>query len=385
MTSPPSMPRPWCDVRRVLAVRLDNLGDVLMTTPALAALRESLPQASLTLLASPAGAALAPHLPMIDEVIAYRAPWVAHPALARTPVGAEDRALIEQLAAGCFDAAVVFTTCTQSPLPAALVCALAGIPERLAHCRENPYRLLTICAPETDRVAPGMRHEVQRQLQLVERIGCSTCDERLRFMLRPADLAQLAQACEGTGFDPGSPYVVVHPGASAPSRRWPAERFGAAAAQLARATGRSVVFTGGPDEQVLVAAAREACRVPSWSFAGRLELGAFAALIAGADLLMTNNSGPVHIAAALGTPVVDCYALTNPQHMPWHVPARVLSREVPCRDCLKSVCPQGHHGCLLGVTTEEVVQAALDLLATTAHPPLRRTAARSVPALEPAA
>jgi ADP-heptose:LPS heptosyltransferase len=230
-----------------------------------------------------------------------------------------------------------------------------------------------------------MRHEVQRQLQLVERIGCSTRDERLRFMLRPADLAQLARDCDGTGFDPGSPYVVVHPGASAPSRRWPAERFGAAAAQLARATGRSVVFTGGPDEQALAAAAREACRVPSRSFAGRLELGAFGALIAGADLLMTNNSGPVHIAAALGTPVVDCYALTNPQHTPWHVPARVLSREMPCRDCLKSVCPQGHHGCLLGVTTEEVVQAALDLLATTAHPPLRRTAARSVPALEAAA
>ena len=371
------MPRAWRDARRVLAVRLDNIGDVLMTTPALAALRESLPEARLTLLASPAGAALAPNMPMVDDAIAYRAPWVAHPDIAELPVGADDRALVERLAAGRFDAAVVFTTCTQSALPAALACALAGIPERLAHCRENPYRLLTVWAPETDAIAPGMRHEVERQLQLVARVGCATADERLRFTLRPGDLARLAKACDGTGFDPGRPYVVVHPGASAPSRRWPAERFGAAAADLARATGRSVVFTGGADEQALVAAARDACRVPSWSFAARLGLGAFAALIAGADLLMTNNSGPVHIAAALGTPVVDCYALTNPQHTPWHVAARVLSREVPCRDCLKSVCPQGHHGCLLGVTTEDVVQAALDLLATTAHPPVRRGARRA--------
>ncbi|HUP05522.1 MAG TPA: glycosyltransferase family 9 protein [Caldimonas sp.] len=382
MTSPPSPARTWRDARRLLAVRLDNLGDVLMTSPALAALRESLPEAHLTLLASPGGAALAPHLPMVEDVIAYRAPWVAQPGLAQPSVGAEDRALVERLASGRFDAAVVFTTCTQSPLPAALVCALAGIPERLAHCRENPYGLLTTWVRETDVVAPGMRHEVERQLQLVARVGCTTADERLRLVLRPEDLVRLAQACDGTGFGPGRPYIVVHPGASAPSRRWPAERFGAAAAQLAHATGRTVVFTGGADEQALVAAARDACRAPSWSFAGRLELGAFAALISGADLLLTNNSGPVHIAAALGTPVVDCYALTNPQHEPWRVASRVLSHEVPCRDCLKSICPQGHHGCLLGVTTECVVEAAVELLGTTVHRPRHRAVSRRARASE---
>jgi len=382
MTMVPAVARAWCDARRVLAVRLDNLGDVLMTTPALAALRESLPRASLTLLASPAGAALAPHLPMVDEVIAYRAPWVAHPLLAHVPVGADDRALVERLAACGFDAAVVFTTCTQSALPAALVCALAGIPERLAYSRENPYRLLTTWVPESDAVAPGMRHEVERQLRLVARIGCTTADERLRFRLRPQDRAALARVRDVVDFDPSRPYIVVHPGASAPSRRWPPERFGAAAARLAEATGRSIVFTGQAQEQPLVDAARDACRAPSVTFAGRLDLGAFAALVAGADLLLTNNSGPVHLAAALGTRVVDCYALTNPQHTPWRVPARVLSHEVPCRDCLKSVCPQGHHGCLLGVTTEQVVQAALELLAGAPPARLRRTSRSREAAVE---
>jgi len=275
----PSSPA-WDGVRRLLAVRLDNLGDVLMATPALAALRESLPEARLTLLASPAGAALAPHLPIVDDVIAYRAPWVRHPALAHVPVGAEDRALVEQLAAGRFDGAVIFTTCTQSALPAALVCALAGVPLRLAYSRENPYRLLTDWVPDTEQVGPRMRHEVERQLRLVAAIGCAARDERLRFCLRPHDLASLAAACDGSGFDAGRPYVVVHPGASAPSRRWPAERFGAAAAQIARATGRAIAFTGTADEQPLVEAARAALRAPSWSFAGRLDLGAFGALIA---------------------------------------------------------------------------------------------------------
>jgi lipopolysaccharide heptosyltransferase II len=375
--------RPSAEVRRVLAVRLDNLGDVLMTTPALAALRESLPDASLTLLAAPSGAALAPHLPMVDETIAYRAPWIQHPG-PEAPIGTEGRTLVERLAQGGFDVAVVFTTCTQSALPAALVCALAGIARRAAYSRENPYRLLTTWLPETDTLRPGMRHEVERHLHLAAAIGCQTGDERLRFCLRPADLGRLAAACDGSGFQPGRPYVVVHPGASAPSRRWPAERFGAAAAQIARASGRAIVFTGDPEEAPLVEAARRALRGPSWSFAGRLDLGALGALIAGADLILANNSGPVHLAAALGTPVVDCYALTNPQHTPWRVAARVLSRQVPCRDCLKSVCPQGHHGCLLGVTTEEVVQAALELLSSTGRPPLPPAGAAHGVALEAA-
>ncbi|HEX7636960.1 MAG TPA: glycosyltransferase family 9 protein, partial [Burkholderiaceae bacterium] len=93
------------------------------------------------------------------------------------------------------------------------------------------------------------------------------------------------------------------------------------------------------------------------------ELGA---LVARARLVLTNNSGPAHLAAALGTPVVDLYALTNPQHTPWQVPARVLSHDVPCRHCLRSRCPQGHHACLLGVPPQAAADAALALLAEAA-------------------
>jgi len=88
-------------------------------------------------------------------------------------------------------------------------------------------------------------------------------------------------------------------------------------------------------------------------------------LIAQAQALVSNNSGPVHLAAAVGTPVVDLYALTNPQHTPWQVPARVLNRDVPCRNCLKSTCPQGHHDCLLGVPATEVTAATVQLLQQT--------------------
>ena len=356
----------WRAARRVLAVRLDNLGDVVMTTPALAAIRRGLPHAHLALLASRSGAALAPHLPMVDEAIVLDAPWVQQPlgegeGEGQDP-GVREAKWIEALRNRRFDAAIIFTVCTQSALPAALWCRLAGIPLRLAHSRENPYGLLTDWVRDTEVVADGMRHEVERQLALVAAVGLRPDADELVFRVDPGDAERCRARLAAAGLDPMRPYFVVHPGATAPSRRYPAEGFGAAAQALARATGFVPVFSGSAGEQALVDTARQRMAEPSLCLAGRLALGEFGALIQGARLLLANNTGPVHLAAALGTPVVDLYALTNPQHTPWRVASRVLNHDVPCRNCLKSVCPQGHHACLRAVTPEAVVAAALDLL-----------------------
>ncbi|MED5619951.1 lipopolysaccharide heptosyltransferase II [Ideonella sp. BN130291] len=357
---PPPQPDPaWARARRVLAVRLDNLGDVLMTTPALAAIRHSLPQAHITLLASPSGAMLQPHLPLVDEVITHRASWMKHE---RPATALEEMSLVHRLAESGFDAAVIFTVCTQSPLPAAMLCRLAGIPLRAAYCRENPYSVLTHWLPEPDLDVATARHEVQRQLDLCASLGWQTPDPRLRFALNEGDHASLAAKLRLAGLAPGGRWIVVHPGATAASRRYPAERFGEAAEAIAQDSGCGVVYTGGVAEQAVIAQAQAAMRRPSISLAGALSLGELGALVAGAQALVSNNSGPVHLAAALGTPVVDLYALTNPQHTPWAVPSRVLNHDVPCRNCLKSVCPQGHHDCLAQVPAQAVAEAALQLM-----------------------
>jgi ADP-heptose:LPS heptosyltransferase len=137
--------------------------------------------------------------------------------------------------------------------------------------------------------------------------------------------------------------VVLHAGSTAPSRRDP--HFADVVRRLDA-----------------VAAIQRAAGVEAPSLAGLLDLGELAALLARAPLLISNNTGPVHVAAAVGTPVVDLYALTNPQHTPWAVPHRVLSHDVPCKYCYKSVCPAGHHDCLVRVAPDSVVTAALDLL-----------------------
>ncbi len=370
---PATTPEPdpaWQRARRVLAVRLDNLGDVLMTTPALAAIQETLPQAEITLLASRSGALLAPHLPMVRRVIAHDAGWLKHDPPASP---ADDLALVRRLADEAFDAAVVFTVCTQTPLPAAMLCRLAAIPLRAAYCRENPYDLLTRWLPEPDVDVATARHEVRRQLDLMAALGWRTADERLRFALRDADAGSLAAKLRLAGLPPGMPWIVVHPGATAASRRYPAQRFGVAADAIAQDSGCTVVFTGSAGEAAVVEQARSAMRQPSLSLAGALGLGELAALIAGAQALLSNNSGPVHLAAALGTPVVDLYALTNPQHTPWAVPCRVLNHDVPCRNCLKSVCPQGHHDCLMRVPAQAVADATLQLMRLTQRHPLLET------------
>lgn len=356
------------NVKRILCVRLDRLGDILMTTPAIHALRTSAPGRHITLLTSSVGAMAAPYLCDVDEVIAYDAPW--HALLPSTSAHA-DLAMQRRLESGRFDAAVIFTVYSQSALPAAMLCYLAGIPRRLAHCRENPYGLLTDWVCETEPHG-GVRHEVERQLALVAKIGATCTDTRMRFAVGARGRQALGARLAARGVPPNGPWFVIHPGASAPSRRYPPERFGEVAASLARSSAWPILLTGSAEEAPLIreviAKAGPAARVRLHDLSGLLSIDELAALIESAAVLITNNSGPVHLASALATPVVDLYALTNPQHTPWQTEQRVLFHDVDCRWCYRGVCPQGHHRCLLGVPAEDVAAAALELAAIRAMP-----------------
>ena len=340
----------WNDVRNLLCVRLDSIGDVLMSTPAMRACRDS-SGCRVTLLTSQAGAVAARYVPEVDEVIRFAAPWM------KVAAPDSDEALLGELRSRRFDAAVIFTVYSQNPLPAAYLCYLAGIPRRLAHCHENPYHLLSDWIPDPEP-ASRIRHEVQRQLDLVGAVGAKTSDERLSFFVPPAAHEKVQRMLEPLP----APVVVVHPGASAASRRYPPEQYARAVDMLIEKTGCVAIFTGDAAEASLIDTVRGAMRAPTDSQVGQLDLGELGALIAQADLLISNNTGPAHIAAALGTPVVDLYALTNPQHTPWQVPNRVLFHDVPCRNCYKSVCPAGHHDCLKRVPPERVAAAAMELL-----------------------
>lgn len=348
----------WRAARHVLAVRLDALGDVLMTTPALRALKAARDERRLTLLTSSAGARVARLVPEIDDVIVYESPWMK--ATAPRGDSAPDHAMAARLRRRRFDAAAIFTVYSQSPLPSALLCFLADIPLRLAHAHENPYQLLTDWVPDPEP-AHDLRHEVRRQLDLVGTVGATTVDERLSLRVPPPARRRVRALLAGAGLADAR-WVAVHPGASAPSRRYPADGFAEAARRLVSAADCHIVLTGDASEREVTGHVARAIGERARSFAGQLDLGDLAALLAAAPVLISNNTGPVHIAAAVGTPVVDLYALTNPQHTPWAVPHRVLFHDVPCKNCHKSICPEAHHDCLRRVDPADVAAAALALL-----------------------
>lgn len=354
----------WKAARNLLCLRLDTIGDVLMCTPAIRGLKGTQAR-RVTLMTSSAGAEIARLVPEIDDVIDYDAPWLK--ATAARADSQPEYAMAELIRARSFDAAVIFTTYSQSPLPSAFLCFLAGVPLRLAHCHENPYQLLSdwIQDPEPERF---VRHEVQRQLDLVASVGCAASDERLSLRVPEAARERVRLLLAEAGLDAERPWVLIHPGATAPSRRYPPRLFAEAGAQMQRELGWQVLLTGSGSEADLIESIRREMSAPSLTLSGGLDLGELAALIELAPLLIANNSAPAHIAAAVGTPVVDLYALTNPQHTPWAVPNRVLSHDVPCKYCYRSVCPEGHHDCLRLVLPEAVVTAARELMDETNEP-----------------
>lgn len=318
----------WRAVRSLLAVRLDGLDQVLMTTPALNALHERTPGLRLTLLTTADGAAAEPHLGMLDELLRFRAPWLADSGTELDErVIASEQALIATLAVRRFDAAIVFTSCGQSALPAALLCKLAGIPLRLAQCADNPQELLSDWLPEPAREDGGHgdpRHEVRRQLDLVAAAGFRASDERLQFQWQPNETLAMRRKFGIVGGDLRRPYIVVHPGAAG---GYPADELGRAAAQLAVATGCQIVFAGDPDELERVLQARRAMReIDSISLAGCLHLGELAALLAGAQALVCDLGGPAQLAAATGTPLVLLEpAQADPRRHPWKVGVHALA------------------------------------------------------------
>jgi ADP-heptose:LPS heptosyltransferase len=353
--------REWRQVRRVLAVRLDNLGDVIMTGPALRTLKAGLPGCRITMLTSPGGARAAELLPWVDDVIPHRALWQELGSLPFEPE--REAALVTRLAEGRFDAAVVFTSFSQTPHAAGYACYLAGIPLRLGASKEFGGGLLSHelrCGPEED----GM-HQVDRNLALLEPFGFDCSDRRLELAVPSSARASLDRLLRDAGIDPGERLVVAAPWASCPARTYPPADMLEACLRLAEELGWRVALTGPENRRQEAASLLAGCAPQVLDLAGRLSFAQFAALVDRAALLVCNNSGPMHLAEASGTPVAVLYAGTEleSQWRPRHAPARLLGRPTPCRPCYLFDCPVAGHPCL-AVHVDEVVAAGLELTAT---------------------
>jgi heptosyltransferase-2 len=328
-----------------ILVRATNwVGDAVMSLPALRAIRERFPNARISVLAKPWVADLYGRESFLDEIILYsgQSPW-------RTG---------RELRAKRFDCAILL----QNAFEAAWIAWLAGIPNRIGYKRDGRQLLLTRAV---DVPKPGEipRHERFYYLELLRRAGLPgaalkdawPASEEIRLGSRAVKSGLLSNANRVIGVSPGAAYGTA--------KRWLPERFAQAACALATARGASIALFGSKTERELcdeVARRLNGCQFVN--YAGQTTLAQFIDLASGCELFLTNDSGAMHIASALGVPTVAIFGATDDTTTgPTGPNSRVVRQAVECSPCLLRECPIDHR-CMTGVSAERVVKEAIELL-----------------------
>ncbi|MFF1830026.1 glycosyltransferase family 9 protein [Paenarthrobacter sp. NPDC058040] len=343
---------------RVLVARLDSMGDVLVSGPAVrAAANGRRPDGSrpndVVLLCGPEGTGAAEMLPGVTEVHTWPCPWIVNPAPPVTE--GLTNGLIDFVRNSRIEEAVILTSFHQSPLPLAMMLRLAGVQRITGASTDYAGSLLDV------RLKPG-EHFPEDQPEPVRALGIAQAagfelpqgDDGKLHVTSSADELPKELAGEGQ-------YIVVHPGAAAPARAWPVLHH-AAAVELLEAYGHRVVVTGGPNETSLTATVAGPSAL---DLGGKTPLRTLAAVLEGAAVVVTANTGPAHLAAAVGTPVVSLFAPVVPaiRWAPYGVPMELLGdQEAACKNSRARTCPVPGHPCLSSVTPEQVVEAVERLL-----------------------
>ena len=334
--------------KRILVRATNWLGDAVMSLPALRALRQRFPEAEIAILAKPWVADLYHREPFCDRMIPYTSTtagekWSAGRALAREK----------------FDCAILL----QNAFEAAAIAYLAGIPERIGYARDGRSWLLTraIAVPRKGEIP---RHERFYYLELLHRAGLlDTLPENDRIRLEGASAARAAGLARFHELGMTGAVVGMSPGAAyGTAKRWLPERFAEAATSVAGELGASVAIFGSKDERELCHAIAAAISVPVHNFAGETTLAEYIDLAAACRVYLTNDSGGMHVASALGVPTVAIFGATDDISTgPTGPLARVVREPVECSPCLKRECPIDHR-CMTRVSADRVAKVALDLL-----------------------
>lgn len=344
---------------RILLVRLRQIGDVVFTTPAVRALRQRFPDAHLSYIVEPAAAPIVIGNPDLNEVIV-------------APRGRGVRGLLDDLALGRrlraqrYDLAIDF----HGGPRASLLTWLSGAPERLGYAVAGRGWMYTRRVARPRELRP--RHSVENQWDLLTPLGVAAPDRSafpVSMALDPAVASSVAARLAAAGVAAGDRIVVIHVSAGNPFRRWPAAHFAELAASLAADPARRVIITSGPSEQdaaarvIADAKALDPAAASRVLSCGEFSLTELRALLDRAALYIGGDSGPLHIAATTGVPVVGLYGPTLPiRSAPWRaetwITESVDAGTLPCRPCEQRVCEPGDFRCLTSIKPAQVRVAA---------------------------
>jgi heptosyltransferase-1 len=326
--------------RRVLIIKPSAIGDIVHAMPALARLRKLWPEAKISWLVTPAYASLVENHPMIDEVILFDRNllgrvWYSPSALASLV------RFIRDLHRRKFDLVVDF----QGLLRSGWVGLATGAPHRIgfANAREGAvffYTKRVDCSWEND-------HAVERYLKIAAALGCPDGPVEFPLAVDEADRAIIAALVPA-----GRPYAVLLPGTNWATKRWPVERFAALVEPLRSRFGLDTIVAGGKDDVELTR------QIPAQiDLTGKLNLRQTTALLERAQLVVANDTGPMHLAAALGRPLVTPYGPTSPQRTgPYGRMDSVIRLDLPCSPCFSRSC--SHQSCMQWLDVEAVLRLA---------------------------
>jgi heptosyltransferase-2 len=345
------IPLDTTQIRSVL-VRVTNwIGDAVMNTPALGAIRETFPGARITVLAAPLVAELFMPHDCVDEVMVYDRGG-RHAGIA-----GKFRLALE-LRSRRFDLAILL----QSAFDAALIARLAGIPRRMGNGSDGRGMLLT---HSFDHKALGGRlHHVDNYLEMLKSFGITASEKRQLLCLTEREERGARATLQAAGISPGDFLIGINPGAAYGSaKRWYPERFAAVAAALSGKWGAKVLVLGGPAEVAIAREIESALSGRCLNVAGSTTVRELMALIGRCDFFISNDSGPMHIAAAFQVPLVAVFGSTDhTTTYPFSAHSVVVRADLDCSPCLKRECPTDHR-CMKAVSAEEVVEAAQKLRA----------------------
>jgi heptosyltransferase-2 len=334
--------------RKILVRATNWVGDAVMSLPALRALHEQFPAAEISILAKPWVADLYGREPFCHRVIPYTPANLASKWRQGRALGSEH-----------FDVAILL----QNAFEAAAVAFAARIPERIGYARDGRSLLLTRAIPVPK---PGEipRHERFYYLELLRRAGIIEklpASEMIRLEGAPA--ARLAGLARFRALGLGEKNLGVSPGAAyGTAKQWLPDRFAAAASRVAKDLGASIAIFGSASERELCCSVAQACAAPAKNLAGETSLAEFIDMAAACRVYLTNDSGAMHIASALGVPTVTVFGATDDVGTgPTGPLARIVREPVECSPCLKRECPIDHR-CMTRVEADRVAQAALNLL-----------------------
>jgi len=332
---------------RILVTRTDRIGDLVLSTPVFKALREKYPAAWIACLTFQENRELVQGNPFLNEIILYdkrgrEKGWFGNWRLARA------------LARKKFDAVVHLHATNRMHL----LTWMAQIPVRIGWRRKCDWALTLALE---DKKKEGLKHEAAYNFQLLQPLGVAEPPLLQAFVpLTERNACSLEELFLQLGISAARPWVVLSPSASCPSKRWPAERFGELADKISARHPVEILAIGAPAERPLIERLRGAAKVRVHDLSGKLSLGTLAALLSRAALLISNDSGPVHIANAVGTPAISIFGrrqagLSPKRWGPLDSRSRVVWKDAGCDPCLAHAC-EIHFICLDRITAEDVFQ-----------------------------